>query len=83
VARWSRTFRRRLGAGAAGLAIAAVAVGCGTLTPANGPDGGSGSAEQIVVCESGPVTQGDVHTSSAVATRVPAGTAVPPGCRLG
>jgi len=56
----------------------AVLVGCGAPGVSSGPGGG----EQIIVCESGTVKKGDVSTSSAVASRVPAGTPVPPGCRL-
>ena len=82
MARWSNTFRRRLGLGALGLALAAVVAGFGPAQASTGPGGGGGSTGQLLVCESGAVTQGDVHTSSAVATRVPEGTAAPPGCRL-
>jgi hypothetical protein len=81
VARWSNTFRRRWGVGVLGLTVAAVAAGFGSAQASTG-SGGGGSTGQLLVCESGAVTQGDVHTSSAVATRVPEGTVAPPGCRL-
>jgi hypothetical protein len=71
-----------LGFGALGLALAAVVAGFGPAQASTGRGGGGGSTGQLLVCESGAVTQGDVHTSSAVATRVPEGTAAPPGCRL-
>lgn len=74
MARWSNASR----AGAAGLFVVAVLAGCGAPGVSSGP----GSREQVVVCESGTITQGNVSTSSAVASRVPAGTPVPPGCRL-
>jgi hypothetical protein len=63
-----------------GLFVVAVLTGCGAPGVSSGP--GEGSTEQIVVCESGIVAKGNVSTSSAVASRVPAGTPVPPGCRL-
>jgi len=68
--------RRRLCVGAAGLALAAVAAGCAPPV-ASGPD------EIVIVCKSGTVDQNGVHTSSAVATRAPAGSPIPPGCRVG
>ena len=79
MARWSSTSRRRLGGGAAGLVLAALAAGCTMPYVTSGP---TEAGEQVLVCESGRVDQGGVHTSSAVATRVAAGSPVPPGCRL-
>jgi len=81
VARWSSTSRRRLGVGAAGVLLAAALSGCVPYGSA-GADG-AGAGEQIVVCESAPVTDGGVGTSSASASRVAAGTPVPEGCRIG
>ena len=85
MARRSRPFLRhrwRLGAaGGVGLALAAAAA-CGAPTVSGGKGTGA-DREQVIVCESGIQTHGDVRTSSAVVRRVPAGTAVPPGCRLG
>jgi len=85
-------FRRRsgrVGAALAGVAMAVVLAGCAapyvSEQPAEGTGtGGSLGHEVILVCESGTVTGAHgVETSSAVATRVPAGKPVPPGCRLG
>ncbi len=78
MARWFSTSRARLGVAAAGLAVAAVAAGCAP-TVASAPDPVD---EVVLVCESGVVDQGGVKTSSAVATRVPAGSPIPPGCRI-
>lgn len=39
--------------------------------------------DRVIVCESSVVSQGDVDTSSAVATRAPSGALVPAGCREG
>jgi len=80
---------RRVGGTVAGFAIAAVLAGCSTPYASQQPGkatgtGGSPAHEVILVCESGTVTDANgVETSSAVATRVPAGTPVPPGCHLG
>lgn len=41
----------------------------------------SPAAQEIIVCVSGTVDQGGVETSSSVASRVPAGTPVPEGCK--
>jgi hypothetical protein len=64
------------------LAVPAVVTGASTFDGRS--DSGSGS-EPVIVCDSGPVHQGDVTTSSAVAVRVPEGTpvTVPSGCREG
>jgi hypothetical protein len=43
----------------------------------------AGSSDLVLVCDSGTSSSGGVATSSAVAVRVPAGTPVPPGCRVG
>ncbi|HEY8216456.1 MAG TPA: hypothetical protein VIH82_04930 [Acidimicrobiia bacterium] len=85
MARWSRPSRRRLHwstAGVLGLALAAAVAGCSSPQASTGPGGGDASADRLLVCESGTVTHGDVRTSSAVASRVPEGTEIPPGCRL-
>ena len=76
MARWWSTSR--IGVGVAGLFLAAALTGCVPYVSA-----GAGTGEEIVVCESGPVTHGGVTTSSASAARVPAGTPVPEGCRIG
>jgi len=86
MARRSRTHRRLI-AGAVGLGLTAAAGG-GTLFLSSGPAGaraGRGALGDgtVIVCESGTVSRGGVDTSSAFAVRVPAGTAVPPGCRGG
>ena len=39
--------------------------------------------DRVIVCESGVISHGDVDTSSAAATRAPAGALVPAGCREG
>jgi hypothetical protein len=39
--------------------------------------------DRVVVCESGVVDDGGIQTSSAVATRTPAGDPLPEGCREG
>jgi hypothetical protein len=78
--------RRRFIAGGFGLALTAAAGG-GILFLTPGLAGarvGSGAVEgSVIVCESGVVSHGGIDTSSAVAIRVPVGTAVPPGCRSG
>ena len=83
--------RRRFGALAEGFALmaftAAIAVPAALVgvtsfdgRPVNGP-----TPERVITCDSGVVHQGDVSTSSAVATRIPAGApaTVPPGCKEG
>jgi hypothetical protein len=77
-----------LGEGVALLAFTAVLAIPAVVTGASTFDGRSGSgseSEPVIVCDSGPVHQGDVTTSSAVAVRVPEGTPVtiPSGCREG
>ena len=80
---------RRVGAAGAVVAMAAVLAGCATPYASQQPGkatstGSSPGHEIILVCESATVTDANgVETSSAVASRVPAGTPVPPGCRLG
>lgn len=77
---------RRVGAAFAGVTMAAVLAGCGAPYVSQQPGATStgGSHDVVLVCESGTVTNANgVETSSAVATRVPAGTPVPPGCHLG
>jgi|GEM_PF-6863621 len=85
-------FRRpsgRVGTALAGVTMAALLTGCAAPSVSEQPAKGTGTGgtlghEVILVCESGTVTGAHgVETSSAVATRVPAGTPVPPGCRLG
>ncbi len=61
--------------GSALLAVPAIAAG--------GAAGSGGSHDRVIVCESGVVTDGDVWTSSAVATRATSDTPVPDGCREG
>lgn len=77
----------RLVAGLAGAALVVVLAGCGTPNASSqGTDksGVSGATEIVVVCDSGIITGPDgTETSSASATRLPAGSAIPAGCRLG
>lgn len=70
--------RRRFAllAGTAG----AVVLGAGGLIAA-GSTSSSPPAEDIIVCESNTVDQDGIETSSSVASRVPAGTPVPEGCK--
>jgi hypothetical protein len=75
--------RKRL---AVALLVPGVILGAGLIVLGASASGGSsgngtsGHHEQIVVCESNVTTHGGIDTSSAVATRVPAGTPIPPGC---
>ena len=71
-----------------GLVAVVALAGCGTpyvTGPADSssPSTDSTNGERVIVCESGTVSSDGIETSSAVATRVPAGTPVPPGCREG
>lgn len=50
---------------------------------AEGSTGSGGTTDRVIVCESGVVTDGDVQTSSAVATRATSDAPVPNGCREG
>jgi ferric-dicitrate binding protein FerR (iron transport regulator) len=80
-----RSGTRRLGAGLAGVALAATLAGCATpyVSDSGGTAPGAGS-EQIVLCDSGVVTHPDgTETSSSIAVRIPAGAPIPAGCRLG
>lgn len=80
---------RRVAVAVAGLAVAALVSGCATPYTSSQPGrpystGASRGREIIIVCESGNQTDGaGVSTSSSVALRVPTGTTVPEGCRLG
>jgi hypothetical protein len=79
VARRALRFHLRR-AGAAGIiavGLAAAAAGCGAPAVSGGP-----GHDRVLVCESGIRSHEGVRTSSAVAVHVPAGTPVPPGCRL-
>jgi ferric-dicitrate binding protein FerR (iron transport regulator) len=82
-----RLAPRRLAAGLAGAALVVVLAGCATpYTSGQGTSkvGASGATEIVVVCDSGIVTHPDgTQTSSSVARRLPAGSPVPAGCRLG
>lgn len=80
---------RRVGIAVAGLAVAALVSGCATPYTSPQPGrpystGASRGHEIIIVCESGNQADGaGVSTSSSIALRVPTGTPVPEGCRLG
>ena len=82
-----RSVPRRLAAGLAGAALVVVLAGCSTpQASSQGAEkaGVSGAPEIVVVCDSGIVTGPDgTETSGAIAMRLPAGSAVPTGCRLG
>ena len=82
----SRSLAKRLGAGLAGVALAATLVGCATPYTSGGPDGSAkgnldDQSEIVIVCESGIVQGPDgVETSSQVVSRIPAGDPIPAGC---
>ncbi len=82
-----RLAPRRVVAGLAGAALVVVLAGCATPYASGqgtGKAGVSGATEIIVVCDSGIVTGPDgTETSSSIAMRLPAGSAIPAGCRLG
>ena len=87
-----RGDRRRIGVMLAGMVlIAGVGASAAAVIPSGASTGdssrGSSTTTQpeqvIIVCEAGPETSDRIETASASATRVPAGTPVPPGCRLG
>jgi hypothetical protein len=82
-----RLVPRRLVAGLAGAALVVVLAGCATPYPSGqgtSKVGVSGATEIVVVCESGVVRRPDgTETSSSIAMRLPAGSAIPAGCRLG
>jgi hypothetical protein len=60
--------------------LAAAVAGC---TPAvSGGPSGVNADEIIVVCESETVTKDGIETSSSFAVRLPAGSPIPPGCKL-
>jgi hypothetical protein len=82
----SHSLAKRLGAGLAGVALAAVLAGCATPYASGAPDGSAKAvvhdqSEIIIVCGSGIVTGPDgVETSSQVVSRIPAGDPIPAGC---
>lgn len=75
--------RRRLTAGAIGLAVTAASGVALFMSGLAGARAGATGDGTVIVCQSGTVSRGGVDTSSAVAVRVPSGTPVPPGCREG
>ena len=83
--RWFNTSRRRLGVVSAGVVLAAAFAGC-TPSVSDGPSGTANGVQTaddiIVVCESETVTKDGIETSSSFAVRLPAGSPIPPGCRL-
>jgi hypothetical protein len=89
----AREPRHRAARGRVGLVVGALVVSAGLaacaapLSKAGNPSQHGATAPGVgtvvLVCESGTQSSGGVDTSSAVAVRVPAGTPVPPGCRLG
>ncbi len=84
----SRSLAKRLGAGLAGVALAAALAGCATPSTSGGPGGSAKAAvddqsEIVIVCGSGIVTGPDgVETSSQVVSRIPAGDPIPAGCTV-
>ena len=66
-----------------GLAACAAPRSSTSGTPPRPGATAAGAGTVVLVCESGTTGSGGVTTSSAVAVRVPAGTPIPPGCRLG
>jgi hypothetical protein len=90
----AREPRHRGARGRVGLVVGALVLSAGLAAcaaplsnaPGNPSQHGTtapGAGTVVLVCESGTQSNGGVDTSSAVAVRVPAGTPVPPGCRLG
>jgi hypothetical protein len=64
--------------------LAALGTGAALIaTSGASPEPSNGDRDTIViVCESGVESVNGVETSSANATRVPAGTPIPKGCRV-
>jgi len=86
---WHRSARDRVGLVVSactvlvGLAACAAPLSSTSGTSPRPGAAAAGAGTVVLVCESGTTSSDGVTTSSAVAVRVPAGTPVPPGCRLG